>query len=69
MEWDYRSDKPIKAGFYPVLFCFDPEEGLFDCGAYWDGNNWDRPRVIGFGIKCKNKQDAERLAEKHNPEK
>jgi len=68
MEWEHFKEHPDEIGFYPVLYCFDPMEGVFNCASYWDGVKWDRTNIVCFGVKCKNKEIADDLAEKHNPE-
>lgn len=30
----------LPVGWYPVLLCWDPNEGIFPNAAYWDGTEW-----------------------------
>ena len=67
MEWEFLKD-PIEAGWYAVLICYDPREGIFPGAAHWDGKKWSRKSVSGFGGKCDTEKEAEALAYEHDPD-
>lgn len=67
MEWKFLKD-PSAAGWYAVLVCYDPQEGVFPAGAYWDGEKWSRKAVHGFGEKCETEKEAEELAYANDPD-
>ena len=66
MEWDYDND-PTEDGWYAVLVCYDPQEGIFPMAAYWNGR-WEKKCVIAIGHRCNTEAEAERLAYDHDPE-
>lgn len=52
-DWLWLTDKkPDAPGIYPVLFCWDANEGHFPRSGYWDGTEWYevhggiKPRVV-----------------------
>jgi hypothetical protein len=38
-EWLF-DDQPDEPGWYAIIKCWDPEEGLFPDAARWDGARW-----------------------------
>ena len=43
-EWLNRSNfSPEHSGWYPVLVCWDPDEGCFPSAAEWTGTEWRHP--------------------------
>ena len=67
MEWEFLKD-PSENGWYAVLICYDPQEGIFPSAAYWDGEKWSHKSVSGFGVKCETEKEAEDLAYAHDPD-
>lgn len=37
---DASEQPPTEPGWYAVLWCYEPNEGFFPDGAYWDGERW-----------------------------
>ena len=66
--WNYGDDQPGEPGWYPVLRCWDPEEGTFPGAGYWNGSSWDNQAVSSFGSRCASRTEAERLAYEHDPD-
>ena len=67
MNWDFFN-KPGEQGWYAVLICYDPQEGVFPSAGYWDGQKWDRKAVSGFGVKRDTELEAKALAYEHDPD-
>ena len=67
MEWQYTGDPP-SPGWYAVLVCYDPQEGVFPMGAEWDGSKWKQRFVVGFGDRCETAKQAEELARDNDPD-
>ncbi|MGD9949782.1 MAG: hypothetical protein AB7U29_15070 [Desulfobulbus sp.] len=40
MKWKFGSNKPDKPGWYAILILYDPREGAYAEGEYWNGCNW-----------------------------
>jgi hypothetical protein len=58
--WLY-STTPQSTGWYPVLRCWDPEEGWFPDGGYWTGTMWDSAAVAAW---IDQRQDSEAAAKR-----
>jgi hypothetical protein len=67
MDWNYDNE-PTVAGWYAVLVCYDPQEGIFPMGAWWNGATWQQKGVVAFGDMRLTKQEAEALAYEHDPD-
>lgn len=67
MEWNGMQD-PKAPGWYAVLICYDPQEGIFPSAAYWDGEKWNRKAVSGFGERRETEAEAEALAYENDPD-
>ncbi len=67
MKWEFTKD-PTELGWYAVLICYDPREGILPDAAYWNGEKWDRKAVSGFGGKCETEEVAKTLAYEHDPD-
>lgn len=67
MVWNDSTLPPSQNGWYSILQCHDPHEGFFPMASYWDGKKWNKPNVSQFGDKCDTEEEAEKLAEKHDP--
>lgn len=68
--WNYE-DKPAEPGWYPVLICYDPDEGAFPSVAYWSIGRickWDRKGIVAFGQRRESEADAHKLAHQHDPD-
>ena len=39
MNWNFK-DKPNEPGCYAIIYCWEPEEGLFTGSSFWDGVMW-----------------------------
>lgn len=67
-EWQFDGHPGI-AGWYAVLICYDPEEGVFPSGAYWDGEKWVQKAVVGYMQPPQaDLKAASFLAYKHDPD-
>lgn len=74
--WLDASDKPpTEPGWYAVLWCFDPDEGYFPAGFYWDGERWydgEKVRVPPVAMRSPQsfaeEEDATDWAREHDPE-
>ena len=63
MEWQFSGTPEVAApGWYAVLVCYDPREGVFPASAEWDGSNWMHRAVVAFGDLCETAVQAEDLA-------
>lgn len=63
------TEPPREQGWYAVLICFDPQEGVFPGGAYWKGHEWGRKAVVMFGgDSLESEKAAEELAEQNGQE-
>ena len=67
MNWEYMKN-PNEPGWYAVLICYDPLEGISPGAGYWDGQKWNRKAVLGFGEKCETEAEAEALAYENDPD-
>lgn len=67
MEWEFKKD-PTEPGWYAVLICYDPQEGISPDAGYWDGAKWDRRSISAHGDKCASKEQAKELAYAHDPD-
>ena len=66
---DTFSDKdPTAPGWYAVLVCYDPSEGAFPSGAYWDGKKWRIGSIVGCAGPFANEKSAEEWAYAHDPD-
>lgn len=45
-DWTWE-DKPPVPGWYAVLYCWEPQEGVFTDAAYWNGQVWSQSLPIG----------------------
>jgi hypothetical protein len=67
MEWEFTKE-PAEPGWYAILICYDPREGIFPDAGYWDGTKWDRKAVSGHGDRCESMELAEALAYENDPD-
>jgi len=37
---------PSKSGWYPAVLCWEPEEGFFPTGAFWNGSAWENASAL-----------------------
>ena len=67
--WEYDKN-PTQEGWYPVLLCWDPNEGHFPAAAYWDGERWTSGPVAAFVpmAPCADLKEARDWAYKYDPE-
>lgn len=69
MKWNFCDDeKPPSPGWYPVLVCYDDQEGVFPMAAEWDGGKWLHGAVVGFGDLCDTQEKAQKLAYENDPD-
>ena len=66
MEWEYEKDLPDAPGWYPVMICFDIEEGAFADVEYFDGVKWKSNSITGFGPLCQSEEEARKMADEWN---
>jgi hypothetical protein len=61
---------PTKPGFYPVVLCWDPFEGLITSARYWDGKAWPAgsPVTMWIDEAFEKEEHAGDLAFYHDPE-
>ena len=70
-EWD---DKPVPAvvGWYPILLCYEVQEGMFPHALSSDGVEWNDPMLpvaaIGKAGPFQTKQEAIDWGYDHDPE-
>ena len=64
IEWDY-DEKPERAGWYAVLYCWEAAEGSFVSSDYWTGSAWELTSpVISFSSSSfATEEEAEEWAE------
>jgi len=70
MKWIsfWWEEQPTISGWYPILICYDPHEGFFPHGAYWNGSEWDRNAVSHWlPTQAKDQESANDEAYKHDP--
>lgn len=63
--------EPKEVGWYPILICWDEEEGHFPGAAYWTGKEWsDNVGPISFFLdeKFTEQDDAYDVASENDPE-
>jgi hypothetical protein len=46
-DLNWICEDPTEIGWYVILRCFDPQEGVFLDTDYWDGH-----RFYGKGVSC-----------------
>jgi len=70
-DWEYGSAKPDTPGWYPILVCWDPVEGIFPFASRWTGSEWEayshRPIVAYWPQVFTTEQAAEACAYEHDP--
>jgi hypothetical protein len=67
-SWLKAKKTPHSAGWWPVLRCWDVEEGHFPGGEYWDGSQWSARAVVSWiDQPCSSKDGAAALAEINDP--
>jgi len=64
MIWEYGT--PLVPGWYPVLLCWEIEEGVFPSSAKWDGKQWSLSAVVAFGILCTTAEEAMFIAREND---
>lgn len=65
--WTYER-KPSSAGWYAILYCWEPEEGVFHGASCWDGKTWDQDLPIsGFHGPHESEAAAAAWADAHDP--
>lgn len=70
MDWWKSHSIPNEPGWYPVLICYDGEEGVFPQGAWFDGKKWDSSAVVAFGDHRQGtKELATEPAYAHDPDR
>lgn len=47
-RWVSFLESPPEPGWYPVMRCWDQEEGSFPGGAFWNGSEWSSGAVIEY---------------------
>jgi len=69
--WEFDRVGPLgSAGWYPVLLCYDPNDGVFPGGEFWDGQKWRSPRAIScyMPVRYETEKEAGVMAYRHDPE-
>ena len=67
-SWLKAEKTPHSAGWWPVLRCWDTEEGYFPGGEHWDGSKWSDSAVVAWiDQRCSSKEDAAGVAEANDP--
>jgi hypothetical protein len=69
-EWEWTRTAPSKEGWYPVLLCWDSDEGFFPSELESDGSNWTDcvpVAAIGKAGPFTEARDAEKWAQDHDP--
>lgn len=70
--WVYESEAPASSGWYPVLICYDEQEGIFPNALRSDGKNWaQKLPVIARGNTARpfsTEKDAHDWAYAHDPD-
>jgi hypothetical protein len=70
MEWHLLADKePQSIGWYPVLLCWEAEEGFFPAAAYWNGEAFADERAASHWLpkQLQTKDEAEAFAYENDP--
>lgn len=74
IDWVFGT-KPSINGWYAILYCWEPEEGVFDDAARWNDGKWgDGSYYTYLPIFCYSSSsfatqlEAEDWAYDHNPE-
>jgi hypothetical protein len=67
MGWNY--DDPEVVGWYAVLRCWEPQEGIFPGSSYWDGKGWYESAVTAHSGPFPSEKEAEVWADEHDPER
>lgn len=68
---DFEQQPPTKIGWYALLICYEPEEGILDEVRYWNGARWDvdNPYYVDRSKEpFNNRSTAEMWAELNNPD-
>lgn len=74
--WSRTADAVSEAGWYPILFCFEVEEGFIASAAQWcPDQGWSkelpwtiRSKYVNIGPRFDSKHDAQKWADDHDPE-
>lgn len=62
----------LEPGWYPILYCWDAEEGCFPGGAQWTGSGWAENNVSAnithyWHVKFDEMESAEAYAYENDP--
>ena len=68
---DWLEDDPTEIGWYAVVYCFDPHEGMFPTANYWDGTAWRHrgPIILRSPNTFPDMTTASDWARAHDPER
>lgn len=72
MTWIYDHDaKPPEDGWYPVLHCWDSEEGVIPSAAFWSEGKWRDTQYVlqWWDQRFDDKQAADDIAYANDPER
>ena len=62
-----ETNKPDKAGWYPVLLCYGGRDGVYP-GAMWFDETWYGRGVVAFGKLNDTQLGATKDAYEHDPD-
>jgi hypothetical protein len=67
---DSRDEPPSAEGWYPVMICWEVEEGFFPGSAWFDGKRWDttEPVILHGPSPCASAEAAREWACAHDIE-
>jgi hypothetical protein len=71
MNWHMLADQePVAVGWYPVLLCWEAEEGFFPAAAYWNGEAFADERAVSNWLpkQFATKAEAEAMASEWDPD-
>jgi hypothetical protein len=61
--------EPNIPGWYPVLRCWDAEEGVYPAAEQWQDDTWTGPAVLAWiDQRCQSAEHASDIAYKEDPE-
>ena len=69
-RWLYADAKePTLPGWYPVLRCWDANEGAYPAAEQWENGTWTGPAVLAWIDQCcRSAEQASDIAYKEDPE-
>lgn len=63
INWNYIDEYPTEEGWYPVLQCFEIEEGFIPRAAYFTGKKWSIRWIVAYiNTKVSSAEEAEEIA-------